>query len=70
MIWLDELQISRFSFVYCIKNSLDDIISWNFDSEKVDQDQVSYYKDILHSSLNDPSIITHTKIYILLNYWI
>jgi hypothetical protein len=59
-MWLDELR----SFVYCIKNSLDDIISGNSDSEKVDQDQVSYHKDILHSSLNDPNI-THAKIYIV-----
>jgi pyoverdine/dityrosine biosynthesis protein Dit1 len=59
-MWLDELR----SFVYCIKNSLDDIISGNSDSEKVDQDQVSYYKDILHSSMNDPNI-THATIYIV-----
>jgi hypothetical protein len=30
------------------KNSPNDIISGNFDSEKVDQDEVFYYKDTLH----------------------
>ena len=41
------------------------IISGKFDSDKVDQDEVFYYKDILHSFLesNDPNI-THTKNYI------
>ena len=37
-----------------------DIMSTNFDSEKVDQDEFFYHKDILHSSQNDPNI-THTK---------
>ena len=31
-----------------ICNSPNDIISANFDSEKVDQDGIFYYKDILH----------------------
>jgi hypothetical protein len=31
-----------------IRNSPNDIISANFDSEKVDQDGIFYYKDILH----------------------
>ena len=31
-----------------ICNSSSDIMSGNFDSEKVDQDEVFYYKDILH----------------------
>jgi hypothetical protein len=31
-----------------ICNSPNDIISGNFDSEKVDQDGIFYYKDILH----------------------
>jgi hypothetical protein len=42
-----ELQIS-FSFVFCTKSSSNDIISGNFDSEKVDQDEVFYCKDSLH----------------------
>jgi hypothetical protein len=40
---LGELQIS-FSFVFCTKNSSIDIITGNFDSEKVDQDEFFYYK--------------------------
>jgi hypothetical protein len=49
MMSLGELQISfplffvpkiHFCFLYQK--------SWNFDSEKVDQDEVFYYKDILH----------------------
>jgi hypothetical protein len=31
-----------------ICNSPNDIISGNFDSEKVDQDGIFYHKDILH----------------------
>jgi hypothetical protein len=31
-----------------ICNSPNDIISGNFDSEKVDQDGIFHYKDILH----------------------
>jgi hypothetical protein len=31
-----------------ICNSPNDIISGNFDSEKVDQDEIFYYKNILH----------------------
>jgi hypothetical protein len=33
---------------FCTKNSTDDIISGNLNSEKVDQDEVFYYKDTLH----------------------
>jgi hypothetical protein len=32
----------------CTKNSPNDIISGKFGSEKVDQGEVFYYKDILH----------------------
>jgi hypothetical protein len=41
MMSLGELQIS--SPVFCTKNTPNDIISRNFDSEKVDQDEVFYY---------------------------
>jgi hypothetical protein len=37
-----------------ICNSPNDIISANFDSEKVDQDGIFYYKDILHFVLEWP----------------
>jgi hypothetical protein len=47
MMPLGELQIS-FPLFFCIKNSPNDIISGNFDGEKVDQDEVFYYKDTLH----------------------
>ena len=47
MMSLGELQIS-FSLVFCTKNSPNDIISGNFDSEEVDQDGIFYYKDTLH----------------------
>jgi hypothetical protein len=47
MMSLGELRIS-FPYVFCTKNSPNDIISGKFDSEKVDQDEVFYYKDILH----------------------
>jgi hypothetical protein len=46
MISLGELQIS-FPLFFCTKNSPNDIISGNFDSEKVDQDEVFYYEDTL-----------------------
>jgi hypothetical protein len=47
MMSLGELQIS-FPLFFCIKNPPNDLISRNFDSEKIDQDEVFYYKDILH----------------------
>jgi hypothetical protein len=47
MMSLGELQIS-FPLVFCTKNSPNDIIFRNFDIEKVGQDEVFYYKDILH----------------------
>jgi hypothetical protein len=57
---LGELQIS-FPLFFCIKNSPNDLISGNFDSEKVDQDEVFYTIKIYYiSSSNDPNI-THTK---------
>jgi hypothetical protein len=64
MMSLGELQIS-FPLFFFTKNSTNDIISGNFDSEKVDQDEVFYYKDTFHfiSFQNDPNI-THTKNYI------
>ena len=31
-----------------ICNSLNDIISVNYDSKEVDQDEISHYEDILH----------------------
>jgi hypothetical protein len=43
MMSLGELQIS-FPLFFCTKNSPNDLISGNFDSEKVDQDEVFYYK--------------------------
>jgi hypothetical protein len=47
-----------------ICNSPNDIISGNFDSEKVDQDGISFIVKIFYiSSSNDPNI-THTKNYI------
>jgi hypothetical protein len=36
------------SFGEFLVHSPNDIISGNFDSEKVDQDGIFYYKDILH----------------------
>ena len=42
-----------------IRNSPNDIMSANFGSEKVDQDGIFYYKDVLHFYSNDPNI-THT----------
>jgi hypothetical protein len=46
-----------------ICNSANDIVSGNFDSEKVDQYGIFYYTDILISSSSDPNI-THTKSHI------
>ena len=48
MMSLGELQISFPLFCFCTKNSPNDIISGNFDNEKVDQHEVFYYKDTLH----------------------
>ena len=50
MMSLGELQIS-FPLFFCTKNSPNDIISGNFDSE-VDQDEVFYYKDTVEPLLN------------------
>jgi hypothetical protein len=36
------------SFVFCTKNSPNDIIPGNFDSEKVDQDEGFYHKYTFH----------------------
>jgi hypothetical protein len=47
MMSLGEMQIS-FPLFFCTKDSPNDIISGNFDSEKVGQDEVLYYKDTLH----------------------
>ena len=38
-----------------------DIISGNFDSEKVDQDEVFYYKDILYFFSEWPEYYTYQK---------
>ena len=46
-----------------IWNSPNDIISGNFDSEKVDQDGIFYYKDILHSFFEWPKYYTYQKSY-------
>jgi hypothetical protein len=48
MMSLDELQISFPLFFVPKIRLINDIISGNFDREKVDQDEVFYYKDILH----------------------
>jgi hypothetical protein len=45
MMSLGDLQIR---WIFVTKNKTNDIISKNFDSEKVDQDEVFYYKDILN----------------------
>jgi hypothetical protein len=42
-----------------ICNSPNDIISGKFDSEKVDQDGISYYKDILHFVFKWPKYYTY-----------
>jgi hypothetical protein len=45
-----------------ICNSPNDIISGRFDSEKVDQDEIFYYKfKIYYISSSNDSNITHTK---------
>jgi hypothetical protein len=46
-----------------ICNSPNDIISGNFDSEKVDQDGIFYYKDILHFFFESPKCDTYQKSY-------
>ena len=56
---LCELQIS-FPVLFVTKNSPDYIISGNFDSEKVDQDEVFYYKDMLHSILSSVYVATES----------
>jgi hypothetical protein len=43
-------------------NSPDDIVSGNFDSEKVDQDEVFYHKDILHFFFEWPKYYSIQKI--------
>ena len=60
---LGELQIS-FPLFFLLKNSPDDIISGNFDSEKVDQDGIFYYKDILQFFLEWPKYYTNQKLYL------
>jgi hypothetical protein len=44
-----------------ICNSPNDIISGNFDSEKVDQDGIFYYKEILHFFFELPKYYTYKK---------
>ncbi len=39
-----------------------EIISGNFESEKVDQDEVFYLKDILHFFLESPKYYAHQKL--------
>jgi hypothetical protein len=46
-----------------ICNSPNDIISGNFDNEKVDQDGIFYYKDILHFFFQWPKYYTYQKSY-------
>ena len=57
---LGEFLVQKTGELIC--NSPNDVISANFDSEKVDQDGIFYCKDTVHyiSSSNDPNI-THTK---------
>jgi hypothetical protein len=47
-----------------ICNSPNDIISGNFDSEKVYQDEVFYYKDTLHFFSEWPKYYTYQKLYL------
>jgi hypothetical protein len=47
-----------------ICNSPNDIISANFDSEKVDQDGIFYYKDILHFFFEWHKHYTYKKSYL------
>jgi hypothetical protein len=63
MMSLGELQIS-FPFVFSIKNSANDIISENFDSQKVDQHEVFYYKDTLHFFSEWSKYYTYQKLYL------
>jgi hypothetical protein len=63
MMSLGELQIS-FPLFFCTKNSPNDLISRNFDSEKIDQDEVFYYKDILHFFLEWPKYYPYRKSYL------
>jgi hypothetical protein len=60
---LGELQIS-FPLFFCTKNSPNDIISGNIDSEKVDQDEVFYCKDTLHFFSESPKYYTYQKLYL------
>jgi hypothetical protein len=46
-----------------ICNSSNDIISANFDSEKVGQDGIFYYKHILHFFFEWPKYYTYQKSY-------
>ena len=50
--------------VFCTKNSPDDIISGNFDSEKVDQDEGFYCNDILHFFLEWSKYYPYQKLYL------
>jgi hypothetical protein len=47
-----------------ICNSPNDIISGNSDSEKVDQDGIFYYKDVLHFFFEWPKYHTYKKSYL------
>jgi hypothetical protein len=47
-----------------ISNSPNDIISGNSDSEKVDQDGIFYYKDVLHFFFKWPKYHTYKKSYL------
>jgi hypothetical protein len=58
--WIENF----FPFVFCTKNSSIDIITGNFDSEKVDQDDFFYYKDTLHFFLEWPKYYTYQKSYL------
>jgi hypothetical protein len=64
MMSLGELQINFPLLFFCTKISPDDIISINFDSEKVDQDEVFYYKDTLHFFLEWLKYYTYKKSYL------
>jgi hypothetical protein len=64
MMSLGELEMSLPLF-FCPKNWPRDLISGNFDSEKVYHDEVFYYKDTLHLFLEWPQYYTYsTKNYI------
>jgi hypothetical protein len=47
-----------------ICNSPNDIISGNFDSEKVDQDGIFYHKDIIRFFFESPKYHTYQKSYL------